>query len=379
MIRALALLFCLSTGTTATAQTDPAAAAEAAAARLENAAIMLSEATTGRARVDALTETVRAYEDGLVALRDGLRRAAIRERAIRLEFEARRDEVSRLVGVLTTMSAAPTPLLLLHPSGPIGTARSGMILSEITPALQAEAEELRTRLEELSVLSNLQQDAAATLEAGMRGVQDSRTALSQAISERTDLPRRFVEDRVGMATLVAATDTLAGFADGLSVSIAAEGDAPAPDARARRGSLPAPVQGTLIRRYGEADAAGTVRPGWILATRPRALVTAPAAATIRYAGPLLDLGNVSIIEPAPDVLIVLAGLGEVYGNPGEVVPEGAPLGLMPGETPNAQAILTEAAQGMDAPRSETLYVEVRDGQDTADPGDWFAPLSGRTE
>ena len=49
--------------------------------------------------------------------------------------------------------------------------------------------------------------------------------------------------------------------------------------------LPLPVFGAILRRPGEADAAGVSRPGLTLATRPRALVTAPWPATIRYLGP----------------------------------------------------------------------------------------------
>ncbi len=62
-----------------------------------------------------------------------------------------------------------------------------------------------------------------------------------------------------------------------------------PDASALRGSLPLPVTATVLHRFNEADAAGIVRPGWVLATGPGALVTAPAAATVRFQGPLLDL------------------------------------------------------------------------------------------
>ena len=42
--------------------------------------------------------------------------------------------------------------------------------------------------------------------------------------------------------------------------------------------------------------------------------------TIRYRGPLLDLGNVVILEPQPDTLFILSGLAEVYGTAGQVIP-----------------------------------------------------------
>lgn len=372
MIRAAALALALL-ATPAMAQDGPAEAAQSAADRLEEATRLLSEARGGRARVDALTETVRAYEDGLVALRDGLRRAAVRERAISLDFEARRAEMSRLLGVLTTISDVPSPLLLLHPSGPTGTARSGMILSDAAPALQAEVEALRATLEELALLQSLQESAADTLRSGLSGAQEARAALSQAIADRTDLPRRYYEDEEALDALIESTETLGAFASGLAGTVASvDDDVAQPDAAALRGTLSLPVQGTLLRRFGEADAAGIARPGWLIATRPRALVTAPAAATVRYAGPLLDMGNVVILEPAPDVLFVFSGLAEAHGRVGDVVPRGAPVGLMGGTPPEVQDILTESAEGVAAQRTETLYVEVRDGQDAVDPGTWFA-------
>ena len=88
--------------------------------------------------------------------------------------------------------------------------------------------------------------------------------------------------------------------------------------------------GQVLRAVGAADAAGVERPGIVVAAAPRALVVSPAAATIRYAGPLLDYGLVSILEPQSGLLIVLAGLGTVYGRIGEVLPEGAPVGLHAG-------------------------------------------------
>jgi len=48
------------------------------------------------------------------------------------------------------------------------------------------------------------------------------------------------------------------------------------------------------------------------------------------------------------------------------------LGVMGGESPQAQAILTELAAGGGDLRTETLYLEVRDRQGPVDPAAWFA-------
>lgn len=377
-MRLIAVLLSLAlSGPTLAQENSAAAAARAAADRLVEAGIKLDEAEGARDRVKALTETVHAFESGLEAMRDGLRRAAIREEVLSRELEAREEEISKLLGVLQSMGSAPSPVLLLHPSGPVGTARSGMILAEVTPALNTRAAELRDKLQEVNVLRALQQSAADRLQDGLDGAQDARTALSQAIADRTDLPKRFNADPVKTALLIASTETLEGFASGLS-QIAVDEETPGtlPDVTDRKGELPLPVTGRILRRAGEADAAGIVRPGIVVATRPRALVSTPTAATLRYTGPLLDYGNVTILEPQAGILLVLAGLDVVYGQAGQVLPAGSPVGLMGGIDPDPGALLPRDGQETATGQTETLYIEVREDNRSVNPAEWFKTDEG---
>ena len=371
--RATLLALGLLTGTAA-AESPATESALRAADALRAVIGQLDAAQTKADRVAALTETIRAYEKGLGAMRDGLRRAAIREREIRAGFEAKRDHVGRLLGVMSTMEQSEGPLLLLHPAGPVGSARSGMILSSVTPALQGEAEEMRGALEEISTLRTLQQSAAKVLQEGLGSVQDARTALSQAVADRTALPGRYLEDPEDLRQLVQSADTLEGFALGLA-GLDTDIGAPLEDFASAKGSLALPALGTVLRGFDEADAAGIRRPGLVLATAPAALVTAPWPATIRYRGPLLDYGNVMIVEPAEGYLLVLAGLGTVYGETGDVLSRGAPIGLMGGAEPAAEEFgadfVAAAAEGGGAGRTETLYIELRMNGEPVDPGEWF--------
>lgn len=337
-----------------------------ASADLQAAVAGLQAAEGAKDRVAALTTTIRAYEDGLAALREALRQASLRETALALRFETERERIAQLVGVLSRMEAEPGPLLLLHPEGPLGTVRSGMMLADVTPALQAEAARLRGELQELRDLRALQLAAGQTLSEGLAAAQAARTALSQAISDRTELPKRFTDDPKVLRGLLESADTLEAFAAGL---------APDPsggtDFATAKGRLPWPVLGSVLLRPGEADAAGVRRPGLTLATRPRALVTAPWPATIRYRGPLLDYGNVMILEPGGGYLLVLAGLGTVFGEVGEVVAQGAALGLMGGDDPALADVLAVSEEGGGARESETLYLELRQGAEPVDPEPWF--------
>ncbi|WP_275392448.1 peptidase M23 [Aliiroseovarius sp. Z3] len=358
----------------ARAQMDPTETAKAAMLALDKATVALAEAEKSNDRISALTQTVQAYEEGLAGLRDGLRRASLREASIQGALSAESDQLSQLLGVLQTIERAPEPALLVHPAGPIGTARSGMILSDVAPALQRKAENLRRDLEELQTLRALQENAVDTLKTGLEGAQDARFELSLAIARRTELPRRFVADDARMKTLVESADTLASFADGLMSEPVPQGNAAdTQDFTSVKGRLAMPALGQIIRRYDEVDAAGVRRPGYVIATRPMAIVTTPWPATIRYLGPLLDYGNVAIVEPGDGYLMVLAGLGQLYGEVGEVLPKGAPIGLMAGaDVSGDQAFLIAAEQGTGADASETLYIEIRENGTPVDPSNWFA-------
>nr|WP_156894288.1 peptidoglycan DD-metalloendopeptidase family protein [Rhodobacter xanthinilyticus] len=371
-MRGAVLAWVLSAGA---ALASPAAdSALKAAEDLRASIAALDAAKTKADRIAALSETISAYEAGLGALRDGLRRAAIREGEIEAGFDAKREEIGRLLGVMSTMERSEGPLLLLHPAGPLGSARSGMVLSAVTPALQAEAEAMRGDLEEIRTLQDLQMNAKKTLEQGLFSVQSARTALSEAVAERAALPGRYLEDPEELRKLVESADTLEGFATGLA-DLDSDIGAPLEDFAGAEGTLSLPVMGSVLRRFNEADAAGIRRPGLLIATAPAALVTAPWPATIRYRGPLLDYGNVMILEPAEGYLLVLAGLGTVYGETGDVLPRGAPIGLMGGTEPSAEEFgadfIRSAQKGGGAGRTETLYMELRKGDTPVDPAAWF--------
>jgi septal ring factor EnvC (AmiA/AmiB activator) len=365
-----ALVLAIAAHGRAAAEADAAAAAGRAALLLQEAATSLAEADGARDRVEALTRTVRAYEEGLMALREGVRQAVLRERSILMVFEAERDRLSRLLSVLQTIEATPAPSLLLHPEGPLGTARAGMIVAEVTPAVAREAQALRSQLEELGALREVQDTAVAQLEAGLAGIQEARAELSQAIAERRDLPAPFALDAAAMRTLLENATSLDAFAAQLRALPSAAPD-DIPDFAEARGMLSPPVLGTVLRRFGEADAAGISRPGLVLATRPRALVTAPWPASVRYAGPLLDYGNVIIVEPEADYLLVMAGVGAVFVEAGQLVPGDTPLGLMPGAEGGADDLILRAEEAGGAVLSQSLYVELREGGQPVDPADWF--------
>ena len=341
---------------------------------LQAAVANLQAANAAKDRVAALTRTIRAYEAGLAALRQALRQVDLRQEQLSLEFQTKRDRIAQLLGVLSRIDADPGPLLLLHPQGPLGTVRSGMMLADVTPALQSEVAVLKGKLEELTQMRALQRSAGETLGTGLTAAQTARSDLSQAMSERRPLPQRFTEDPAVLLGLLLSVDTLDSFAAGLALDDSGESrffDA--------KGKLDLPVLGKLLLHPGETDARGVTRVGMTLATRAAALVTSPWPATIRYRGPLLDYGNVMILEPGDGYLLIMAGLGQVYGEVGEVVGKGAALGLMGGSETGSADLLAVQQEGAGGRETETLYLELRQGSTPVDPMAWFAATASAKE
>ncbi|MEQ3643877.1 MAG: peptidoglycan DD-metalloendopeptidase family protein [Paracoccus sp. (in: a-proteobacteria)] len=374
----LVLALCAALAGPALAQTTPAnqavADAEAAAALLRAAIGQLAEAVSADDQVVALTEVIRGYELGLAALRGGLRQASGREAELRDRFEAQRDQLARVLGAMTALQQSPESTMLLHPAGALANARSGMILSGVTPGLRAEAEALQADLDEIATVRQLQSNAAGMLGSGLDSVQEARRLLASAVTDRSSMPARYAEDPEELQALRAAAQSLDDFATGIA-RMEKDVGAPMDDFEGARGSLALPVVGTVLRPYREPDAAGVSRPGWVIATAPAALVQTPWPATIRYRGPFLDYGNVMIVEPARGYLMIFAGLSQVFGEVGDVLKAGDPVGLMGGAEAPAQEFgsqfVADAAQGAEAGRSETLYLELRQGNETLDPADWF--------
>ncbi len=359
------------TATPLFAQNDLEFQARQAQQSLDNAWNKLERSKSAKDRISALTDAILSFEESLSLARDSLRQISVLEARAQQKLSEEEEAYGELIGVLLSIDKSPIQAELLHPDGPMSTARGGMLIADLLPALEEKVQSLRSDLEAARYLSELQYQVTLDLQVGLVALQETRAALGRAIADRDDLPKRFVEDPAQTAILLAAADTLDIFADGLSLIAKNEAEGSLPDITTRKGTLPMPVQGKVIRYFNEADAAGIKRPGIVVATSDNALVRTPTAATIRYRGPLLDYGLVSILEPQKDILYILAGLSTVYGDIGEVLPAGSPVGLMGTSEIFDEKNLIETLNESAGLRGETIYIEVRVNKAPENPLTWF--------
>ena len=368
----LNILICFTLSTTQLWAVDTVAkTARDAAQKLEEASINLSIAKTEEDRINALTETIQAFETALSSFRASLRQVASAKQDLKTRLDLGEENISRLIGVLYSIDNEPAPAKLLHPEGPLTTARASMLLSDILPHLRRSVEQLKSDLENLKMLENLQADSRSVLEIGLRELQSARSNLLTAASSRKGLPKRFVDDPSKTAILIAASDSIDTFIKGLSTFALEDLAEPPPDIKKNESLFPLPVNGRILRSFYEPDAAGIKRPGIVIAASPAAIVTTPTAVTVRYQGNLLDYGLVSILEPQDGILFVFSGLEKTFGRIGEVLPKGSPVGIMGGEAASAQKILHESLVAGVTYRPKTLYVEVRVNENPQDPLKWF--------
>ena len=337
---------------------------------LNSARTKLSSADSYRNRIKALSNLIQKTENSLSDLRSKYRFIKLQTGKLNKDLIFQKEKISKLAGALLVVGQEPLQSKLLHPEGALNTARSSLILSDILEGVRTEAEDLNRDLEKLQLLTNLSQRAEKEMQLSLEIIQTARATLVKAASDRTDLPQRFIDDPEKISSLSKSSKSLGEFAVALN-SLERKLIIPnEPILKNNKGGLALPAEGVVTRKFNEPDAAGIVRPGIIIRTKEYAFVTSPVAATVRYAGPLSDYGMVSILEPSEGILFIFAGLNQVFGEPGQILPEASLVGLMGGEDINIKTFTTE--KELNSGRlSQSLYIEVRRNDEPQNPFDWF--------
>jgi septal ring factor EnvC (AmiA/AmiB activator) len=132
-------------------------------------------------------------------------------------------------------------------------------------------------------------------------------------------------------------------------------DAAAPQECERRPpAIVRPIEGRPVLRYGEQTSYGGLSKGLVVEGVPGALVSAPAAGFVLFAGEFRSYGTLVIIDAGCDTVVLLAGIAALTVAAGGQVDRDGPIGTMP--TPPAADDLP------------VVYIEVRRNGAPVDPG-----------
>jgi len=370
-------------------------------ARLKKDVASMTAAMIQTAKTEKkLNEDVQAIETRLSGLE--AQASDIRESLMR-----RRGVLAEVLGALQRIGLKPPPAILVSPDDALGSVRSAILLGAVVPQLREETTILLSDLTELSRVSESISAERARLVGTMTEQAAERARLSLLLEERSKLQAlsqgNLDSERDKSAQLAAKARNLQDLIGSLQSEIdkarkAAEAAriaeeerlareersarAPVPEpnrlATARpfsalQGALSLPVSGTRKSGFGATDDAGVVTHGDTVRTQSGAIVTAPADATVLYAGPFRSYGQLLILDAGDGYHVVLAGLGRISVSQGQPVLAGEPIGMM------SDTRVASAADDGSVKVQPELYIEFRKDQKPVDPSPWWAERqSGRT-
>ena len=322
-------------------------------------------------------EKLSAMEKQLTFLEDDLKEA-------QEGFNIQDENLIKTLAALQNLALKPTESLLVQPLSPVDIIRSAMILRETVPYLEKNANRIRTQLQEIEqkrlriekqiseiskqkkVLENeygqmnkmakqksdlyklvekKSEKAKKNAEVLASQAQDIRDLLGKLEKERKEAARkrqaelqRKQEEKQSDDLIKSQSSSITNIASGFAKA---------------KGSLPLPARGTIISRYGEQKTKGVSTKGITIATRSRAQVVSPFDGTVIFAGPFRGYGNLIIVEHGDGYLSLMAGLGNIGVDLGQMLLAGEPIGQM------------------DNQQNAELYVEIRKNNQPINPTAWF--------
>jgi septal ring factor EnvC (AmiA/AmiB activator) len=309
-----------------------------------------------RVQLVQLAAVETASERGTGSKRAHLDRLNAQEQALTQRLGKSQNTTARLLGVLALYRRNPPPALLVHPDSAKDAVRAQILARALAPELQARSRALAAQVEDLKRLRRQVEGVSEDLFRSESELADERAQLETQMTKLEVLRRGLVADAESNEAALRELAAKSGAPAALIGKLGAGPDAlgPAPS------RLIEPVAGSIVTRYGAGAGKDDPSEGYRWSASPGAPVLAPAAGIVEYAGPLKDYGVILILRTGGAYHLVLAGLGATTAVTGRTVAAGEPIGRM----------------AEDAGRAPQLYMEVRHGDQTVDPGRWFK-LAGR--
>lgn len=386
---------------TMSVSSETAKSIEAAISELDK-----SGASMRQALIDSATRR-KEFEANIQTSERKLADLKLRQDGIRASLKERRGVLAEVLGALERMGRNPPPALLVSPEDALGSVRSAILLGAVVPGMRVQAEKL---MGDLQGLADVQRDVAE--ERGKAGAaiqssleEDKRMALllEENAKQNAAQAATLAEERRKAQELAAKATNLEGLIQSLESEIssvrqamerarleeerqkqltAEERDkarqlaengvpdknriAPAYPFASLKAKLAYPVEGALLRSFGDPDGTGHPARGLTLASSAGAVVTAPSDGTVVFAGAFRSYGQMIILNAGEGYHLVLTGMDKVNVQPGMFVFAGEPIATM-GEKRVASA--TALALETDRP---TLYIEFRKDGNPVDSKQWWA-------
>lgn len=336
-----------------------------AAAELSAAERTKSEAAAIAARIQSAEANITAAE-ARIRLIEQLRSKA------RARLAAKQEPAVRLLAALQTMARRPPGLALIQPGSVRDLVHVRAMLATMIPIVNERTQGLRADIEAGRKLRADAERALRAVEAGQQRLAAERARLVRLAAARRLESQRLTRGAINeqdraIALGEKARDIVELMAE---VSAAAEvrtaletlpgplirpgrpgeprGEPGVADAaRAARFSYRLPVAGTVVAGLGEVSDTGVRARGLTIAARGGALVVAPAAGRIAFAGPFRGFGQIIIIDHGGGWTTLITSLAVLDARVGENVLQGGPLGRAGNDRPTITVELRRGNKPVD--------------------------------
>ena len=336
-----------------------------------------------------LIDTARRLHDQEIALDESQAQLAaliLQERRRTKDLEEERAKLAKFVGAVQTLERQRPPALLVHPNDAASAVRSAILLNDIIPRLKTQANQVAEDLSQLKKVRQViveERTRIALVEDALRQDRNRiKDLLDQKRQREADLERDLDEQRAYIGKLAAEARSLKGLIQGLEQAAAlgrlpqvkpqlneeGENRQTAPEVirfSQAKGNIQLPVKGEVVQHYGATDLTGQAGKGLKIAVSGQAQVVSPFDGQIVFAGPFMQHEHLLLIEAGEGYHILISGMAHIYGEVGDRLLTGEPVGMMGMEQ--------DAQEGTPVRTTSLLYLEFRKDGEPVDPTPWLAP------
>lgn len=356
------------------ARADAEAAKQRGAVFERRALAATESAEKARRQAQAVAARVQQAEAEIAAAEARVAIVDTLQRGQRARLAERQQPIARLTAALQHFARRPTELALVQPGSVDDIVHVRAVMATIVPEIRSRTRDLRAELDRARELRGQADDAAQLLRASRDSLEEQRQALAAVEALRRAESRRLAssaglerdraialgEDARDIGELMdrireagSLREQLAAL-DGPLLRPARPGEArTTPAERSQRAggdAQPAyrlPVVGEVITGLGEVGEGGARSRGITLATRPDALVVAPANGRVAFAGPYGGFGQIVIIEHEAGWTTLIAELGTIDVAVGDSLAQGTPVGKARRDDPRVTVELRRNGRPID--------------------------------
>jgi len=308
------------------------------------------------------------------------------------EFIKENSSLIKTIAALQNMSLNPSESIILQPLSPIDIIRSAILLREAIPFLEQKSSKLKVDLDNIyeqkrkieSVVTDtkkqklvlekqqkemqqlMKKKSAMRQEVESKGAETQKMAesliseaknlrdLLEELERQKEIARKKREEAERLAALKRQEELKVPHTVDTKTHDSIKKQISSGKFVHAKGRLIRPVSGTKITEYGQTISKGVTSKGIVYKTRPKAQVTALFDGSVIFSGPFKGYGNIIIVEHGDGYLSLLAGLGNIDCDVGQMLLAGEPVGTMPDND------------------SAKLYVEIRKNRHPINPSPWIA-------